>query len=144
MPDDRRPRSVRLNAAPHTKPPPRGRSPRRPRKPRRTDDSAMLPYWIAVLLVVVLLAIVAAYIEAPEIKAWFAGAEPPAGKFPLEPLPGPASAKPPPAATPSTPPQPTAEEERMRKLKEEAAGETRKLEERTMLFLGHFMGIGIR
>ncbi len=90
----------------------------------------MLPYWIAALVIVVLLALVAAYLDAPEIKAWFAGTGPPAGKFPLESLPQPAPVKPPPAVAP---PQPTAEEERMRKLKEEAAEETRKLEERTAI-----------
>jgi lipoprotein-anchoring transpeptidase ErfK/SrfK len=98
----------------------------------------MLVYWIAALLVVVLLAIVAVYLEAPEIKAWFAGSEPPAGKFPLEPLPSSPTVlpKPPPAVAPLPPaPKPTSEEERMRKLKEEAAAETRKLEERTAIAL---------
>ena len=138
MPDDRPNRPVRLNAAPRLKSPPRGKSPKRPRKPRRADDSATLLYWIAALLVVVLLAIIAVYIEAPEIKAWFAGSEPPPGKFPLETLPqaapAPAAPKPPPPVV-SIPSKPTPEEERMRKLKEEAAAETRKLEERTSLAL---------
>ncbi len=93
MADDRRIRSVRLNASPRLKPP-RPKSPKRPRKPRAKTGPAAALYWLAALLVVLLLALVAAYIEAPEIKAWLAGTEPPAGKFPLEPLPGPPSPHP--------------------------------------------------
>ncbi len=135
MPDDRRSRPVRLNAAPRLKSP-RGKSPKRPRKPRRADDKTALLYWIAALLIVLLLASIAAYVEAPEIKAWLAGSAPNAGKFPLEPLPSSVPApppKPPPVIAP--PPAPSAEELRRRKLKAEAAAETRKLEERTAVGL---------
>jgi lipoprotein-anchoring transpeptidase ErfK/SrfK len=131
VPDDDPIRPVRLNAAPRLKSPPRSKSPRRPRtrKPRRKGDSSSAPYWIAVLLVVILGALVAAYIEAPQIKAWFSPGVA-AGKYPLEPLPqhGPAPSVAPkaPVVTPPAP-QPTAEELK-RKLREQADAATRKLE----------------
>ncbi len=98
--------------------------------------------WVAALLIVILLGLVAVYVEAPEIKAWWSGTEAPsavAAKYPLEALPqqSPAPAPAPSVApkpsvpvVPPPPPQPTAEELK-RKMREEAAAATRKLEERT-------------
>ncbi len=128
MLDDNLNRPVRLNAAPRVKSP-RGRTPRRPRPPRRPDESSALFYWIAALLVVGVVAVIAACIEAPEIKAWWSGPEAAAGKFPLEALPQGAPAPvPPPSAA-----QPTAEETARKKMREAAAAATRKLEEKTAL-----------
>ncbi len=134
MPDDRPFRPVRLNAAPRLKSPPR-KSPKRPRKPRRPGGSSA-PYWIAALLLVVLVVLIAAYLEAPEIKAWWTGPQVAAAKFPLEPLPqraptpvrAPSVAPKSPEAVPA--PQPTPEEIE-RKLREEADAATRKLEAST-------------
>lgn len=148
MPENRPIRPVRLNAAPRLKPPSRGKAPKRPRKPRGADRSTAL-YWIAALLVIVLVAVIAAWVETPDIKAWMAGTVPPApaaaAKFPLEPLPqgGPAphaspappivsAPKPsPPAVAPA--PALTPEQQRHLKLEQAAAAETRKLEERALV-----------
>ncbi len=145
MPENRPTRPVRFNAAP------RNKSPRRPRKPRGDDKSTAL-YWIGALLVIIAAAVIAAWVEGPDIKAWFAGTIPSspsaAAKYPLEslpqgnPTPAPAP-KPPVVATPKlpppapvVPPQPpalTPEQQRHLKLEQEAARETRKLEERTQI-----------
>ena len=131
MPDDRPFRPVRLNAAPRMKPPPRGKSPRRPRKPRRSDGHGL--FWLAALIVVVLVGLVAVYFEVPGVKSWLLGNEPPdvaAAKYPLESLPqrGPAPSVP--AKAPVVTPPPTAEEVK-RKLREQADAATRKLEQAT-------------
>lgn len=68
-------------------------------------------YWIAGGLIVLLVVLIALYAEAPRIKGWFANREvPPENLLPLP-------------QKPSPPPQPTAEEERLKKLKEKEAGE---------------------
>ena len=122
---DRRPPPVRLGAGPPAKtPPPSGskppKSPRRRGKRASRDDSKLL-YGIAGGLVLVLVALVAIYIEAAPIKAWLTnrGPEtpPPAGPETVRLNPPVAPAK------PSTPPSPT--------LKEKADEETRLLEERS-------------
>jgi len=122
MPDRRLP-PVRLNLAPKTRNrPPKGKTPKKPRarKPRgRRDDSNVL-YWIAGALVVLLLMVIAAYVETPEIKAWLATTSDETPPENLPPLP----------QKPSPPHQPTADEERLRKLKEKAAEETKLLVER--------------
>ena len=71
MPDDRPLRPVRLNAAPRAKSPPRGNSPRRPRKPRRSDGNGM--FWLAALIVVVLVGLIAVFFEVPGVKTWLLG-----------------------------------------------------------------------
>ena len=111
------------------KPPPRGKSPRRPRKPRRSDGHG--PFWLAALIVVVLVGLVAVYFEVPGVKTWLLGSETPevaAAKYPLESLPqrGPAPSVP--AKAPVVAPPPTAEEVK-RKLREQADAATRKLEQ---------------
>jgi lipoprotein-anchoring transpeptidase ErfK/SrfK len=78
-------------------------------------------YWIAGGLVVLLLVLIALCYEIPEIKGWFATRQAPPEKLAQMPTP----AKPPVSS------QPTAEEERLKQLKEKAAEETRLLEERT-------------
>jgi lipoprotein-anchoring transpeptidase ErfK/SrfK len=118
--------------------PPRGKAPKRsPRKPRRFEDQTTGLYWIAALLVVLLIAILAVYVEAPEIKAWFAGTEPPPPKLALPSTPAsppaPKPAVPVAKPAPPPPPQPTEEEVRLKKIKEEAAAETRKLEQQTAI-----------
>src|ERR1700747_976501 len=88
MPDDRPFRPVRLNAAPRMKSPPRGKSPKRPRKPRRSDGNGL--FWLAALIVVVLVGLITVFFEVPGVKTWFLGSEAPevaAAKFPLESLP---------------------------------------------------------
>jgi lipoprotein-anchoring transpeptidase ErfK/SrfK len=124
MPDERPSRPIRLNAAPSLKSP-KSQPPRRPRRPRREDEKATLLYWIAALLIVVLVGILAVYMEAPEIRAWFTGTEP----LPENPKPAPVPAPKPVVVKPAEP-HPTAEEERIKKLKK-AADETRKLEHLT-------------
>ncbi len=126
---DRRPSPVRLNLAPKTKarPPSKGKTPKRPRtrKPRTGKDDSSAYYWIIGGLVVLLLVFAAAYYETPEIKSWIADQESPAKEIPPEnllPLPQKPTA---PAVH-----QPTADEIRMRKLKEKAAEEMRQLAER--------------
>jgi len=112
---ERRPHPVRLNAAPAVKArPPKTKPSRRPRarKPRGPKDDFTL-LWIAVGLVVLLAALMALDWEAPVIKGWFAKKETP----PEPPMPAPAK---PPVA-----PQPTAEEIRLKKLKEKAAAAAR-------------------
>ena len=138
MPDDQPIRPVRLNAAPRLKPPPRGKTPKRPRKPRRKDGQGHGLFWVAALLVVLLVGVIAAYLEVPAIKAWFGIGESPeatAAKYPLESLPQstPALAPKPPVITPPPAPQPTAEELAKRKLREEADAATRKLETSTVV-----------
>ena len=125
---DRRPQPVRLNAAPRTasRPPPKSKKPRQPKRSRkpRKDDST-LSYWIVGVLVVALLALAGfwVYTEIPAIKAWATAPE-----LPEEPLPDrPSTPEPvkPPVAT-----HPTAEEERLKKLKEKAAQEAQHLVQR--------------
>jgi len=119
---DRRPLPVRLNAAPRskTRPPSKSKQPKRPRarKTRAYKDDSILLLWIAGGLTVVLIALVVVYEEVPRIKAWFANREAPPEKITHTP------------AKPPVSPQPTVEEERLRKLKEKAAQETRLLVER--------------
>jgi len=135
MPDDRPLRPVRLNAAPRMKSPPRGKAPKRPRKPRRGDGNGM--FWLAALIVVVLVGLIAVFFEVPGVKTWLLGNPSPevaAAKFPLESLPQPSSAPSVPPKSPVvTPPpalQPTAEEVK-RKLREQADAATRRLEQAT-------------
>ncbi len=135
MPDDRPLRPVRFNAAPRMKPPPRGKTPKRPRRPRRGDGTGML--WLAALIAVVMVGLVAVYFEVPGVKTWLFGNPSPevaAAKFPLEslPQPSPAPSVPPkaPVVTPPPTPQPTTEEVK-RKLREQADAATRKLEQAT-------------
>jgi lipoprotein-anchoring transpeptidase ErfK/SrfK len=112
MPDDRPP-PVRLNPPPRIK----SKPPRRRRKARAAKDDFSLVYWIAGGLIVLLLVLVAFYAETRRIKGWFAHREvPPENLLPLP-------------QKPSAPPQPTAEEERLKKLKEEAAEEKRLMAE---------------
>jgi lipoprotein-anchoring transpeptidase ErfK/SrfK len=119
MPDDRPP-PVRLNAPPRkSKPSKRPRA----RKGRASKNDFTLLYWIAGGLVVVLLVLIAIYYETPEIKGWFANRKAPPEKLAQTPTPLPAK---PPVSS-----QPTSEEERLRKLKAEAAEATRLLEART-------------
>ena len=128
MPDRRLP-PVRLNLAPRGKKRPGGakpKSPRRPRKTRSGGESSSAPYWIAAGLIVLLLVIGAVYYETPAIQGWFVNRE--ARSLPEEPLPE----KP----APVVKPKPLvsakqAEEDRLKKLKEKAAEETRLLVERT-------------
>ncbi|MEJ0000309.1 MAG: L,D-transpeptidase [Verrucomicrobiota bacterium] len=146
MSEDRSTRPVRLNATPRLKSPkpraPRGpRAPKGPRKPSRGGgpDSTTVLYWIGALAIVVLLVIAGVWIQTPGFKAWFTGNGLPPGETPpenLEPLPQRPDNVPPPAPVPNAappvaakaaPPQPTAEELRMQKLREEAAKETQKL-----------------
>jgi lipoprotein-anchoring transpeptidase ErfK/SrfK len=125
MPERRLP-PVRLSAATVTKNrPPKAKAPKRARtrKPRSGGDDSRLLYWIAGGLVLVLIALMVADWEAPVIRGWFTQEKP-------EPLPDK------PTIAPVLSPVlhlPTADEIRMKKLKEKAAEETRKLEERTAL-----------
>jgi lipoprotein-anchoring transpeptidase ErfK/SrfK len=118
---DRRARPVRLNAAPRTptRLPKKSKPPKRPRtrKARAAQEDATLLYWSAGGLVVLLLAFLVVYEEAPRIKGWFANRETPPENLP--PLP----------QKPSPPAQPTEEEARLKKLKEKAAEEKRLLAE---------------
>ncbi len=118
---DRLPPPVRLDAGKNR--PPKSKPPKRPRlrkKARATGDDSTLLYWIAGGLVVLLVALMALDWEAPVVRGWFVKSEAP----PPKPVPEPAK---PPVAPPPT----TTEEDRLRKLKEKAAQETRLLEERT-------------
>ncbi len=146
MPDERPSRPVPLNATPRTKGPPRSKPPRRPRKNRPKGERDTLLYWVAGLLVVVLIALVAIALEADEIKAWFTGAKPtpaaPSAPVPELKTPPPVVIAPPapapeppvvtnaPPLTPPTPP-PLTEAERKHQLEEKADAETRKLEQET-------------
>ena len=116
---DRRPPPVRLNAAPRTKtrPPSKSKPPKHPRarKARATKEDSSLLYWIAGGLIVLLLALVAIWVETPEIKGWFVSREaPPENLLPLP-------------QKPPVPPQPNQEKER--RLKEKAAEKARLLAE---------------
>jgi len=116
MPD--RPRPARLNADLPIKNRPPKKSPKRPRKPRASRQDSTLPYWIAGGLIVVLALVIVLYIETPDIKRWMASSEvPPENLLPLP-------------SKPTISLQQTEEQERMRKLKEKAAEETRLLVER--------------
>ena len=119
---DRRPPSDRLNAAPPAKNrPPKSKPPKRPRtrKSRLSKDDSALLYWIAAGLIVLLLVVIALYVETPEIKGWFANGEMP----PPTEMPAPLPAKQPVA------PQLTDEQKRLKKLKEKAAEQARLLAE---------------
>jgi lipoprotein-anchoring transpeptidase ErfK/SrfK len=141
---DRRPPPIRLNLAPRNKKRPgnsggsKPKSPRKPRSSRSRGNDSTLPYWIAGGLVVALIALAALYYETPEIQKWFVNRE--ARSLPVEPLPESAApVVPPPTETPLVKPKPqppvlTKEQqdaEKLKKLKEKAAEETRLLIERT-------------
>lgn len=121
---DRRPPFFKLSAATVTK----TRSPRtRARRSRRTvNDNSTLNYWIAGVLIVTLIALIIADWEAPAIRAWYAGDKP--DPLPDKPTIAPITLKPAPAPVV---PKLSAEEIRMKKLRERAAIETKKLIERT-------------
>jgi lipoprotein-anchoring transpeptidase ErfK/SrfK len=118
---DRRPPPVRLDLASQTKsrPPSKSKPPKRPRarKARATKEDSALLYWIAGVLIVFLVALVAIWEETPEIKGWFVSREaPPENLLPLP-------------QKPPVSPQPTPKEARLKKLKEKAAEEKRLLAE---------------
>jgi lipoprotein-anchoring transpeptidase ErfK/SrfK len=116
---DRSPPPIRFNAAPPTKNrPPKLKPARRTRKARSGREDFPWLYWIAGGLVVLLFALMALDWEAPVVSEWFMKREAPPEKR--------TSA----AVKPSVLPRPTAEVERLRKLKEKAAGEKRLLAER--------------
>jgi lipoprotein-anchoring transpeptidase ErfK/SrfK len=120
---DRRPTPARLNAAPAAKNrPPKSKSPKRPRtrKPRATRGNSTRSYWIAGGLVILLIAVIVLYVETPVIQGWFANRE--VSATPKKPAPGPVK--------PPVSHQLTEEEVRLKKLKEQAAKETRLLVER--------------
>ena len=126
---ERRPPPVRLETATVTKNrPPKIKAARKPRsrKPRRGDDDPRLMYWIAGALIVVLVLLMVADWEAPVIRGWFVTAKPEE-----EPLPQKPTIAPPVKLKPPEAPKLTDEEIRMKKLRQEAAEETRKLIERT-------------
>ena len=113
---DRPPPPVRLDAGAGTKtrPPSKSKPPKRPRtrkKGRTLKEDSVRMYWIAGGLVVLLIVLIALDMETPEIKGWFTNRE----ALPEEHLPGPAK----------SPLHPTAEEVRLKKLKEKAAKEAR-------------------
>ena len=131
MPDRRPP--PRLNLAPRSKKRPgagKSKSPRRPRKAGAGENSSA-PYWIAGGLVAALLVIGGIYFETPAIQGWFVNRV--AKSLPAEPLPQ----EPPVAEKPVVKPKPLVsakqaeDAERLKKLKEKAAEETRLLIERT-------------
>jgi lipoprotein-anchoring transpeptidase ErfK/SrfK len=137
---DRRPPENRLNAAPRTKgapsspskPPPK--SPRK-RRPRAAAKNSTLPYWIVGGLLLVLVALIAVYVEAAPIRGWLA-------KSNTEPLPEPpqpttqeTAPTPLPSVATKSPAQPKSitDAERLEKLKEKAERETRLLQQRTAI-----------
>jgi lipoprotein-anchoring transpeptidase ErfK/SrfK len=133
VPDDRPFRPVRLNAAPRMKSPPRRNAPKRPRRPRRSGGNGHGMFWLAALIVVVLVGLIAVYFEVPGVKTWLMAEVSPedaATKYPLESLPQHESAPSVPPKAPVVAPQPTAEEVK-RKLREQADAATRKLEQAT-------------
>jgi lipoprotein-anchoring transpeptidase ErfK/SrfK len=84
-------------------------------------------YWIAGVLLVTLVLLMVAYWEAPIIRGWFLPVPPPRDiptSAPVEPLPN---------QVVKPKPKLTDEQLRMKKLREAAARETQKLEERTMV-----------
>jgi len=128
---DRRPPPIRLDAATTSKNrPSKNKAPKIPKRPRRTrpggNDSRLL-YWIAGGLILVLAGLMVADWEAPVIRGWFENEkpEPLPDKPTIAPVPEPV--KPPLVHEPS----PSADDIRMKKLRENAAEETRKLIERT-------------
>ncbi len=68
-------RPVRLNAAPRRKSRP---SPKRPRNSKEGDGNSPTLYWIAGILVVVLIALIALCVELPRVKTYLANFEHPA------------------------------------------------------------------
>jgi lipoprotein-anchoring transpeptidase ErfK/SrfK len=103
----------------------RGKSRSSTRRKRAGEEDLTLLYWIAGVLFVTLVLLMIAYWEAPVIRGWFVAAPPPRDiptTAPREPLPEQA-----------TKPKLTEEQLRMKKLREEAAKETQKLEERTFV-----------
>jgi lipoprotein-anchoring transpeptidase ErfK/SrfK len=69
-----RPRSDRLNPAPRRKPG-ASRPVRRRLLPRKSDGESALPYWIAAVLIFLLVALIAIYLEAPRIDEYLRGPE---------------------------------------------------------------------
>ncbi len=107
--------------------PPKNKTPKRPRRTRASGNDSRLLYWIAGGLIVLLGGLMVADWEAPVIRGWFATEKP-------EPLPDKPTIAPVPLTLPMKPLTahvPTADEIRMKKLREKAAEETRKLVERT-------------
>jgi lipoprotein-anchoring transpeptidase ErfK/SrfK len=76
MPSPDRRRPVRLNAAPRRRPRPGPQAPKRPRAPRKAGGNSTAIYWIAVLVLVVLIFVLALLIELPRIKTFMADPRP--------------------------------------------------------------------
>lgn len=74
MPIPGRPHPVRLHAAPRRKS--RPNSPKRPRGPGKKEGNSVVLYWVAVLLIVVLILFLALLIELPRVKTYLAGLHP--------------------------------------------------------------------
>lgn len=116
------PRPDRLNATPQTKtrPPKKNKAPRRFRasKSRSEHESFTVLAWIAAGLVIVLIALIALWVETPRIKTWLANREHPPKKLTIAN---------PSVPTKPSPPKPKPEEDRLKKLKEQADAETQRL-----------------
>jgi lipoprotein-anchoring transpeptidase ErfK/SrfK len=116
---DRRPPPVRLDLKAQTakRPAPKSKKPpKRPRKPRAAKEDSSLLYWIAGVLIFLLLGFAAVYYETPKIKSWFAGDEtPPENLLPLPQKP---------EVQPSS--QPSEEEIHLKKLKAREEAEAKK------------------
>ena len=131
------PRPDRLNATPPGKlrPPKKSKAPRRnsprARKPRQPQDNSHALYWVAAVLIVVLGLLLVLSSETSRLKTWLAERQHPHQQNAAT-APSPEK-KPRPAVANTSVPipvQPSAEEARLKTLKEKADEETRLLVER--------------
>jgi len=138
VPTPNRPRPERLNAAPRTKTraPSKNKSPKNSRaaKPGPGGDDSLM-YWIAGVLLVILIGLIILYLEIPRIQEFlYAKREAPAPPAIPQPAPAPIVAQTPPKIVPipvvPLPPKPPVKEEHVKTLKERADEETQHLVER--------------
>jgi lipoprotein-anchoring transpeptidase ErfK/SrfK len=128
MPPDRRPRPLNLKAAAtprRNKPRPAPKVPKKPRLPRRPDDNSRLMYWIAGILIILLIGLVVLFVELPNIQTWLdhraLGTPSSPTLVQAEPMP-PKALLPPPAPTP---PPPSAVEIAQKKLEAKAKADAK-------------------
>lgn len=118
----RRPRPLHLNAAPRRKQRPSQPSPRRSRKPRRTGNNSTALYWVAGILILLLIGLIVIYANLARLQPLLAYLTQPPEPADLA-LPRTVSHAP-------VSPKPSAEDERLKRLQARVEAETQQVVER--------------